>query len=223
MENAAAAGAQIDEPEPMVTWEEIEVESFNTTNSSAAFDVAASSFPISVSALFVPQLNAFDVAFFEVTDNYVERAIDDGRSEMAALAWEVHDEGDKSSNAASSSFSGVDKLDWVSVEDFAVLIGRDVATITPENFANTYNETWTQIFEAETTQDNIDPVYDDFVLEEIEVGDESGVGGDATTIDESTAGSSSVENGDSSPGSRRKLAFSPQLGHLLGALHLFGF
>jgi hypothetical protein len=69
------------------------------------------------SAVFVEQLNIFEGQDHTNTDDNVYRYWDDGRKTAPFNAWEGHDEGDMSPNAATSSWSGFGKVTWMSVEE----------------------------------------------------------------------------------------------------------
>ncbi len=63
---------------------------------------------------------------------------------MSAIGWEVHDEGDTiHPNAATSSFSGVVKFSWISVDEAANMLGNEADDFIPERFDEIYEEVWT--------------------------------------------------------------------------------
>ena len=62
-------------------------------------------FTSGISAVFVEQLNIFQGQHHSNTDDYVLRYFDDGLKTIPAIGWEGNDEGDKSPNAATSSWS----------------------------------------------------------------------------------------------------------------------
>ncbi|KAL7548252.1 hypothetical protein ACHAWF_011546 [Thalassiosira exigua] len=95
-----------------------------------------------ISAVYIPQTNIFEGQSHANTDNYVWRFWDDGGASMQTIIWEVHDEGDLTPNMATSSFSGVYRWDWISVEEASALIGLSTSDITPESFEEIYANTW---------------------------------------------------------------------------------
>ena len=97
-----------------------------------------------ISAVFVPQTNVFEGGIHRHTDNWIWRFWDDGRSSMVANGWEVMDEGDKSPNAVTSSWSSVAKHDWLTVDEAASLLNVDPSEFTPEKFSKLYAQVWTQ-------------------------------------------------------------------------------
>jgi hypothetical protein len=119
---AAAAGGQ-------VTYPNLVPDKFTSTYTFAA--------------VYVPQINAFEGHYHENTDNFNTKFWDDGRSVSSALEWEVHDEGDTHTNAATSSLSVAVKVEWISAEWASRLLGNDVADLTPEIFQEVYKEVWT--------------------------------------------------------------------------------
>ena len=56
--------------------------------------------------------------------------------------FEVHDEGDPTPNSATSSWVGIGKLKFISVEEAAELAGVDPSKFTPTNFPNQYEKVW---------------------------------------------------------------------------------
>jgi len=95
-----------------------------------------------VSSVFIPQANAFDMVLHTSTDNWVLRWWDDGRPVQPVMGYEVHDEGDPTPNAGTSSWVGVANNEWVSAQATSELIMVDAAELTPANFANVYEQVW---------------------------------------------------------------------------------
>ena len=112
---------------------------------------------LSMSGVFVPQSNGFDVRWHLNTDNMVWRMLDDGRpTGQQCLGWEVHDEGDAHPNAGSSSFSSVGRVQWMDANEMAALMDMDVAELTPANFLRTYENVWIENHAKEAVVDNPD-------------------------------------------------------------------
>ena len=62
--------------------------------------------PLGISAVFVEQLNAFEVQYHANTDDWVSSIIGMMvRKQCLMIGWEGHDEGDMSPKAATSSLS----------------------------------------------------------------------------------------------------------------------
>ncbi|KAL7527412.1 hypothetical protein ACHAWF_002168 [Thalassiosira exigua] len=49
---------------------------------------------MSLSAVYVPQINVLEGQFHKNADNFVVRFFDDGRFILPTMGWRVHDEGD---------------------------------------------------------------------------------------------------------------------------------
>lgn len=143
---------------------------------------------LSISAVFVPQSNGFDVSWHLNTDNMVWRMLDDGRTTAQCLGWEVHDEGDGHPNAGSSSFSSVGRVQWIAADETAAMMNMDVTELTPANFPRIYESVWADNHEKEAIDDNPDAEAELDIVEKVEVGD--------TMMED--------EN-DTSPGSGRRL------------------
>ena len=162
---------------------------------------------LSMSGVFVPQSNGFDVSWHLNTDNMVWRTLDDGRPTGQCLGWEVHDEGDAHPNAGSSSFSSVGRVQWMDANATAALMDMDVAELTPANFLQTYENVWIENHAKEAVVDNPDTEAEMEIVEEIKDG-----------------GDSMMDMGDeevTSPGSGRRLG-SITPGVLSVALRMFG-
>lgn len=104
--------------------------------------VAGYSLSISLNAVYVPQTNIFEVEYHSNSDNFVIRAWDDGSPTSATSGWEVHDAGDKSPMAASTSYSFVGSVEWATVEDAARVLNMDPNEFTPEAFDDLYQKVW---------------------------------------------------------------------------------
>ena len=163
---------------------------------------------LSISGVFVPQSNGFDVSWHLNTDNMVWQTLDDGRTTGQCLGWEVHDEGDAHSNAGSSSFSSVGRVQWIDANAAAALMDMDVAELTPANFVQIYENVWIENHGKEVVVDNPDTEAEmEIIVEEIKDG-----------------GDSMMDMGDeedTSPGSGRRLG-SITPGLLSVALRIFG-
>ena len=162
---------------------------------------------LSMSGVFVPQSNGFDVSWHLNTDNMVWRMLDDGRPMGQCLGWEVHDEGDAHPNAGSSSFSSVGRVQWIDANAAAALMDMDVAELTPANFVQIYENVWIENHGKEVVVDNPDTEAEMEIVEAIKYG-----------------GDSMMDKGDeedTSPGSGRRLG-SITPGVLSVALRIFG-
>jgi len=95
-----------------------------------------------VSSVFIPQANAFDMVLHTTADNWVFRWWDDGRPVQPVIGYEVHDEGDPTPNAGTSSWAVVCDAEWVSAQVTSELTMVDAAKLTPANFANVYEQVW---------------------------------------------------------------------------------
>ena len=109
----------------------------------------------SLSAVYMHQKNIFEGQYHKATDNYVVRFMDDGQTSMPIIGWEVHDEGDTSPNAATSSWSGAGKHSWIPVGEAARLLNNNAEEFTPEKFSNIYKDVWFA-----------DPLHDDSNVED---------------------------------------------------------
>mmetsp|Transcript_20425 Transcript_20425/g.47963 ORF Transcript_20425/g.47963 Transcript_20425/m.47963 type:complete len:320 (+) Transcript_20425:140-1099(+) len=164
---------------------------------------------LSVSGVFVPQSNGFDVNWHINTDNMIWRMLDDGRSTGQLIGWEVHDEGDLNPNAASSSFSSVGRVQWISANETAALMDMDVTELTPEQFMPMYKKVWTENHEMEAIVDNPNPEAEMEIVEKAKDGDD----GDSIMA--------MGDEEDTSTGSGRRLG-SITPGVLSVALRIFG-
>lgn len=162
---------------------------------------------LSISGVFVPQSNGFDVSWHRNTDNMVWRMLDDGRSTGQCLGWEVHDEGDMHPNAGSSSFSSVGNVQWIDANKTAALMDMDVAELTPANFLRTYENVWIENHAKEAIFDNPETEPEVEIMEEVKDGGAMMAVGDGED--------------DTSQGSGRRLG-SIAPGVLSAALHMFG-
>ena len=184
-----------------------------------------------ISAVFVEQLNVFEGQLHQDTDDWVSRFWDDGRKTVPAIAWEGHDEGDMSPNAATSSFSAFAEVTWMSVEEVAQLFNRSVDEFTPETFKQVYLDTWIKDHEFEAATDNPFPDAELAIIEQVKnetnyVDDSATtsttpVQPDSTAVEDggSDAANPVVEDDDS--GSGRQLA-SVAARFVSAALRVFG-
>jgi hypothetical protein len=104
--------------------------------------VAGYSLSISLNANYVPQTNIFEVEYHSNTDNFMIRMWDDGSPASGTIGFEVHDAGDTSPMAASTSYSFVGSIEWATVEDAAHILNMDPNEFTPETFADLYEKVW---------------------------------------------------------------------------------
>ena len=96
----------------------------------------------SLSASFNAQANMFNMVSHTNTDNYAMLYSDTGLSTMPLLAWEAHDEGDRASNADTSSWSMVGQVTWISTEEAARLLNINATDFNPEKFDEIYEKVW---------------------------------------------------------------------------------
>ena len=110
---------------------------------TASFEpVAGFAAALLVSSVFIPQANAFDMVLVKNSDNWLMRWWDDGRPVQPVIGYEVHDEGDPTPNAGTSSWAAVTNTEWVSAQATSELTMMDAAKLTPANFANVYEQVW---------------------------------------------------------------------------------
>ena len=182
----------------------------------------------SISAVFVEQKNVFEGQFHMNTDDFVWRFWDDGRKTVPTISWEGHDEGDMSPNAATSSYSGFGELNWMSVDEVALLLNRTVDQFTPEKFKQVYLDTWIRDHEEEAATDNPFPEAELEIIEQVKNETNYGDATAAPVQPDSTAaedGSNSNANGanpvEDDSGSGRKLV-SVAARFVSAALRVFG-
>ena len=124
-------------------------------------------YTLGISAVFVEQLNVFEGQFHMDTDDNTWRFWDDGRETMPLIAWEGHDEGDMSPNAATASWSAFAEITWKSVEEVAQLFNVSVDEFTPEKFKQVYFDTWIKNHEYEAATDNPYPEAELEIIEQV--------------------------------------------------------
>ena len=177
-----------------------------------------------ISAVFTEHLNLFEGQVHRHTDDYVFRFWDSGRKTAPVIGWEGHDEGDASSNAATSSFSSFAEITWMSAEEVVQLFNTSTDDFTLENFRQVYKETWIKDHEVEAATNNPFPDAELEIVEQVK--NETNTADETTTpIQPSTAedaGSDGASNpvGDDS-GSGRKLT-SVTARFVSAALRVFG-
>ena len=176
----------------------------------------------SISAVFVEQLNSFQGQIHCNTDDKVLRYWDDGRKTMPMIGWEGHDEGDMASNAATSSWSGLGDLTWMSVEEVAQLFNTSVDDFTPEIFNKVYEDAWIKSHEEEAAADNPNSDAELEIVEEVKNETDS-----ADEIVTPPAQPDSTEEDDGTdpfddPASGRKLASVVAARFVSAALRVFG-
>ncbi|KAL7550444.1 hypothetical protein ACHAWF_013679 [Thalassiosira exigua] len=160
----------------------------------------------SLSSVYVTQANAFETQMHKNTDNWIFRFFDDGRPGTSAIGWEVHDEGDKHPNMASSSFSAVGKLSWTTAKEVAELLKNNATGFTPEEFDKIYKDVWMSSHVVEVEVSN---PYPEAELEVIEgVAKDNGTDPDAAAEDPvvEVVDGEEGEQIDNSSGGGRKLA-----------------
>ena len=166
---------------------------------------------LSLSAVYVPQGNTFEGQLHKNTDNYVVRFWDDGQTAMPILGWEVHDEGDTSPNAATSSWSGFGKISWIPVDEAASLLGNDAEDFTPEKFTDIYAEVWSaHPPHAETIDDTgadaDDSAVDGELADEAEEDEPAPVVDGTEDEDDGSDGEEADDGTDDSSGTTRRLS-----------------
>jgi hypothetical protein len=159
-----------------------------------------------ISAVFVEQLNVFQGQRHANTDDLVARYWDDGRKTMPTIAWEGHDDGDMSANAATSSWSGFGEITWMSVDEVAQLLNTSTDEFTPDKFKQIYEETWIKQHEFEEASDNPNAEAELEIIDEVK------------TEADSTDGGTVADDGS---GTRRKLV-SVAGRFVSAALRVFG-
>ena len=203
---------------------------FLASGAQMTFDPSFGEFTFThgVSAVFVEQKNVFEGQFHMNTDDFVWRFWDDGRKTVPTISWEGHDEGDMSPNAATSSYSGFGELNWMSVDEVALLLNRTVDQFTPEKFKQVYLDTWIRDHEEEAATDNPFPEAELEIIEQVKNETNYGDATAAPVQPDSTAaedGSNSNANGanpvEDDSGSGRKLV-SVAARFVSAALRVFG-
>ncbi len=121
-----------------------------------------------LSAVFVEQLNVFEVQLHQSSDDYVIRFWDDGRRKAPVIAWEGHDEGDMAANAATASFSCFGDVTFISVKELAQVLNTTVDDFSSEKFNQVYTNTWIKDHEFEAAEDNPNPEPELEIIEEVE-------------------------------------------------------
>ncbi len=172
---------------------------------------------LSISAVYVEQLNVFEGQFHSNTGDWVARYWDDGRKTMPMIAWEGHDEGDMSPNAATSSFSSFRDLTWISVEEVAQLFNTSVDEFTSETFKQVYEDAWIKGHEKEAAEKNPNPGPELETIEQVKNENKTNFIAGETTTQPDTEDAS--DDGDS--GSTRKLT-SIAARFVSAALRVFG-
>ena len=167
------------------------------------------------------QQNVFEGQVHGNTDDWVVRYWDDGRKKMPTMAWEGHDEGDMSPNAATSSFSTFAEMTWMSVNEVAQLFNTSVDEFTPETFKQVYKNAWIKEHEKEAAEKNPNPKPELEIVEQVK--NETNSSNETTAAQPDSpaedVGSDPVVIDDS--GSGRKLA-SVAARFVSAALRVFG-
>ena len=192
---------------------------------------------IGISAVFVEQLNVIQGQVHKNSDDWVNRYWDDGRSSMTFIGWEGHDEGDMSSNAATSAWSSVGEYIWTPVEDVAKLFNTTTDKFTPETFKDFYADAWIKTHEYEAAEMNPNPEAEEAIIDQVKNettisgtgGADASMGGDGSgksdvntgtgDLDANNGGTATDEGNPSGTG--RKLA-SATTRFVSAALRMFG-
>ena len=103
---------------------------------------------------------------------------------MSDIGWEGHNEGDMSSNAATSAWSSVGEVIWTPVEDVATLLNTTTDKFTPENV---YADVWIKEHEQEAAENNSYPEAEEAIIEQVKVENEINSGTGETDEPVSTA------------------------------------
>ena len=190
-----------------------------------------------ISAVFVQQLNVIEGQVHKNSDDWVNRYWDDGRSSMTFIGWEGHDEGDMSSNAATSAWSSVGEYIWTPVEDVAKLFNTTTDKFTPETFKDFYADAWIKTHEYEAAEMNPNPEAEEAIIDQVKNettisgtgGADASMGGDGSgksdvntgtgDLDANNGGTATDEGNPSGTG--RKLA-SATTRFVSAALRMFG-
>ena len=193
-----------------------------------AFDYSEGEFIATggVSAVFVEQLNVFEGQSNSNTDDGPSRYWDDGRKTVPGIAWEGHDEGDMSPNAATSSWSAFAERTWMSVDEVAQLFNTSVDEFTPERFKQVYLNTWIRDHEDEAATDNPFPEAELDIIEQVKnetnYVDETATAAPVQSDSSAGDGTDGANNPvDSDSGSGRQLA-SVAARFVSAALRVFG-
>ena len=149
-----------------------------------------------ISAVYVEQLNVFEGQFHADVDDWVARYWDDGRKTVPEIAWEGHDEGDMSPNAATSSWSSFGELTWLSVDEVAKLFNTTVDDFTPETFKQFYLDTWIKAHEKEAAEKNPNPLPELEIIEQVK--DETNYVDDTAPTTPVQSASTAAEDGGES-------------------------
>ena len=120
-----------------------------------------------ISAVYSEQLNSFEGQLHSNTDVWVHRYWDSGLKTMPTIAWQGHDEGDMSPNAATSSLSMFGEFTWMTVEEVAQLFNTSVDEFTPDKFKQVYEDTWIKEHEFEAATENPNPKAELEIIEQV--------------------------------------------------------
>ncbi|KAL7531387.1 hypothetical protein ACHAWF_003747 [Thalassiosira exigua] len=173
-----------------------------------------------ISAVYVPQTNVFEGQLHYNTDNWSRRFWDDGRLNMNGIMWETRDEGDLSPKAATSSFSSIFKIDWVTVDEAATLMRVNATDLTPNEFEKLYANVWIKTHEEEAAMMNLNPDPELDIVEEVK-DEQNATSDEEKSIEaEDVANEQNMTDADSSAGGGRKLAKAA--GVVSAALRLLG-
>ena len=97
--------------------------------------------PDAISAVFVLQSNVFVGSILATYDNWILRFWDDGSANATQMVGgETADVGD----GVSSVFALVATCQWIAVERAADILGVEPDYLTPESFADMYEEVWAE-------------------------------------------------------------------------------
>ena len=154
------------------------------------------------------QLNVFEGQRHTNTDDFVYRYWDDGSKTMPMIAWEGHDEGDMSANAATSSLSMFGEITFMPVEEVAQIFNTSVDEFTPDKFKQVYLDTWIKGHEKEAAEKNPNADAELEIIEQVKNENEMDSAGETTPIDDDS-------------GTRRKLV-SVAGRFVSAALRVFG-
>ena len=181
---------------------------------------------LGMSAVFVEQLNVFEVQAHSNNDDFVVRYRywDDGRKTWPGIGWEGHDEGDMSANAATASWSASREITWMSVEEVAQLLNKSADEFTLDKFKQVYTDVWIKTHEKEAATDNANAEAELEIIEEVEnetdsTGETTVPAAPGTAEDGGTTDPADPTEDDSSSG--RKLA-SVAARFASAALRVFG-
>jgi hypothetical protein len=175
-------------------------------------------FTLGISAVFVEQLNLFEGTIHTNSDDVVLRWWDDGRKTMPSVGWETTDEGDKNLNAATSAWSAIIKITWMSTEEVSTLLNKTKADM---EFDKVYTKAWIKSHEEEAEMANPYPGEELEIVAQVKNDTETGAASDSNAAGEGDADAAGATDSSTAAGATRKLALATTR-VVSAALRLFG-